>query len=173
MPSSAWISRRERPAARSARARSPSSCFSCAVLCLPVPVEPSPLLPDPPRAWSQRPPTGPLDRRPLAGHARGVDLADLYALLPAAEEEDLLEQLAQERQREAWEAGAAWLAWPADRPRTFDLWSGAPTDDDEDDAPPEAEQDGDQEDRPLRLPVLLALLEHRLGAVRLDSPTEP
>ena len=100
-----------------------------------------------------------------------MDLAELYARLPAAEEEDLLEQLAEERRRAAYERDAStWLVWPASVPRTGDLWSGEATEDDEE---PPAEEPEPEPEEPLRLPVLLGLLEHQLGAVRLDAPTEP
>lgn len=90
-----------------------------------------------------------------------LDLRDLYLAVPAAEEEDLLEQIRSERER-AWREDlvTSWLSWPCDRPKVWSMWSGSPTDDDEEDSPLEDDSD---EELP-RLPQVLGMLRHLLGA---------
>lgn len=95
-------------------------------------------------------------------------LTDLYAAVPAAEEEDLLEQLKVEREQAAREElVTSWFCWPCDGPKVWNMWSGAPTDDDADPTPPE--EDPDEEVPPL--PQVLGLLREQLGATKL--PDEP
>lgn len=97
-----------------------------------------------------------------------LDLRDLYRAVPAAEEEDLLEQIRLEREQ-AWREDlvTSWLSWPCDRPKIWNMWTGGPTDD-EDDAPPE--DDSDDELPPL--PQVLGMLRHLLGASPLPRNSD-
>ena len=94
-----------------------------------------------------------------------VPLTELYALVPAAEEEDLLDELARERRTaEEAELASGWLSWPSRVRPVWDLWSGEPTD------PPEPEPEPEAPEPELPpLPQVLGLLQHRLGAHVLDE----
>lgn len=86
-----------------------------------------------------------------------MPLSALYALVPAAEEEDLLEGLAAERRSAEYAAlVGGWLCWPSTARPVWDLWSGEPTDPPCDDETPEPELPP--------LPQVLGLLELTLGA---------
>ena len=74
-----------------------------------------------------------------------MELESLYEAVPAAQEEDLLDEVAEERR-----------------------WASALLALDEDPAPPQDEPDPDDEP-PLRPGQVLGLLEHQLGAVVLPD----
>lgn len=103
-----------------------------------------------------------------------MDVARLHALVPAAEEEDLLEEVAAERLRRWSEREAlAWSRWPASGP-LVDLFS--PDAVLEDDALLEDEAVPEPADAPAPPSYgeaqVLGMLQHHLGVVVL-SQTRP
>ena len=99
-----------------------------------------------------------------------MPLSDLYAAVPAAEEEDLLDELAAERTAAHYaELLSTWLCWPSRARPVWDLWSGEPTD-----PPAQDEPDAPEDEEPElpHLPQVIGMLEQRLGAhvVRDDQP---
>ena len=90
-----------------------------------------------------------------------MDLADLHEMVPAAQEEDLLEEVEHER----WQAESAdrlAAVWPDDDPSTGE----APT------VGPDSAADPVQEP-PLRPGQVLGLVEHVLGAQVIAVRSSP
>ena len=90
-----------------------------------------------------------------------MDLDDLHARVPAAQEEDLLEEVARER------AAAERAAYDAELARVGDLLTGELGELGEE-APGTAAESDSWDEPPLRFGQVLGLVEHVLGAVVLD-----